>query len=94
MQYEWTDADGYYYKVRWHTRNPTAPLEQKDVWVVERGVKGIGYGKNQRGGFSEILVAPNLWVDRGIWEDALDGRKNKNITKELEEILEYGHYKA
>ena len=79
---------------RVHTRNPTAPLEQRDVWVVERGVKGVGYGKNHRNGFSEVLVAPNMWVDRGIWEDALNGREYGNITKELEKILEYGHYKA
>ena len=94
MQYEWTDADGYEYTTRWHTRNPTAPLEQRDVWVIEREIKGMGYGPNARPNVHQVCVGDGKWITYDEWRKAINARKGGYATKQQEEWLDYGHWKA
>ena len=94
IKYQWTDADGYYYKARWHTRNPTAPLEQRDVWVIERKIKGIGHGPNARKGLYQVWVGGDEWITHAEWKKAATENQLGYATEQQKRWLKYGHWKA
>ncbi len=94
IKYSWTADDGFEYTSRWHTQRPNAPIEQGDTFVVERRVPGIGYGKNQRAPIEQIRVGENKWVSKEDWKKASRARGRGTLTKEQEEILNNGHWKA
>ncbi len=93
VKYEWTSG-GYNYLSRWHTRTPGAPLEQRDSWVVERHLPGIGAGPNARPAVREVLIAEGKWISKSIWNAAIHARKNGTATQEQKELLDHGHWKA
>ncbi len=94
MEYKWTTDDGYEYITRWHTRNPTAPLEQRDVWIIERKIKGIGAGKNHRNGLHQVRVGRNEWITYAEWRAATFANQNGFATELQKEWLKNGHWKA
>jgi len=94
MEYKWMADDGYEYKTRWHTRNPTAPIEQRDVWVVEQEIKGIGYGPNHRQGVHQVCVGENKWIAYDEWQKAATAKQLGFATEQQKEWLDYGHRKV
>ncbi len=94
MEYKWTTDDGYEYITRWHTRNPTAPLEQRDVWIIERKIKGIGAGPNHRQGLHQVRVGRNEWITYAEWRAATFANQNGFATELQKEWLKNGHWKA
>ena len=97
VKYTWTRGE-YKYTSRWHTRTPNAPLDQGDTWVVERRRKGIASGPNARKARTEILIGKKgnqlKWIPKWKWQDAIRAHKNGTATKEQEELLKNGHWKA
>lgn len=98
VKYSWLRGK-YKYLSRWHTRTPNAPEYQGDSWVVERKIPGIGSGPNARKRKTEVLVGKmpngkNIWVDKKIWNEAIDARKNGTTTLKQKELLDHGHWKA
>ncbi len=94
IKYEWPGDDGFNYTSRWHTRPPNSPAEQMDTFVVERTAPGIGYGKNPRKRVEQVLVGENKWVLKDDWKAARRANGRKTITREQEEMLYNGHWKA
>ncbi|MBQ7120407.1 MAG: hypothetical protein IJO09_09350 [Oscillospiraceae bacterium] len=94
MEYKWNADDGYTYTSRWHNRISGAPTYVEDTWVTERRIPGIGYGANAREEIHEVLVGENKWITWDEWDEARKARRRKTITKEQEEILNAGHWKA
>ena len=94
MEYNWVGEDGYEYTTRWHTRNPTAPLEQRDVWIIERKIKGIGAGANHRRGVYQVCVGRNEWITYAEWRAATFANQNGFATELQKEWLKNGHWKA
>lgn len=94
MEYNWVADDGYEYITRWHTRNPTAPLDQRDVWIVERKIKGIGAGPNHRQGLHQVCVGNNKWITYAEWRAATFANQNGFATELQKEWLKNGHWKA
>lgn len=76
MSYEWYDGT-YKYEVRWHTRTPGAPIEQRDTWVVERVIPGIGAGSNHRPRIEQVRVGENEWI----------AKKNGKMRLQLEKVV-------
>ena len=97
VKYTWKKGD-YKYTCRWHTRTPNAPADQGNTWVVERIKPGIGAGPNARRKESHILVGKSgnsyKWVSKQTWNEAIRARKNGTATKEQEDLLTHGHWKA
>ncbi len=94
IKYQWTDADGYQIESRWHTRTPEAPIEQRDTWVVERVIPGIGAGPNHRPRFEQVRVGENEWIAKKEWKNAIAAGKGGYATRKQKEWLDYGHSKA
>ena len=94
MEYDFSSDDGYQYITRWHTRNPTAPLEQRDVWVIERRIKGIGYGPNNRKEVREVWVGGSEWITKDEWRKATIANQLGYATEQQKEWLKNGHRKA
>ena len=94
MEYNWVADDGYEYVTRWHTRNPTAPLEQRDVWIIERKIKGIGAGPNHRQGLHQVRVGNSKWITLDEWRDAAKANQLGFATELQKEWLKNGHWKA
>lgn len=92
IKYEWRSGK-YNYLSRWHTRTPNAPKNQGNSWVVERRIKGVGYGKNANPGKHEVLVGKNKWVSMSEWKKAITARKQGNATKKQIEMLNNGHWR-
>jgi hypothetical protein len=98
VKYVWKHGE-YKYTCRWHTRTPGAPIEQGNTWVVERRRAGIGSGPNARHAKTDILIGKtasgkNKWVPKTVWQDAIKARQDGTITREQEELLRNGHWKA
>ena len=68
--------------------------EQGDTFVVERRLPGVGYGKNQRAPVEQIRIGKDMWVSKADWDAARAARGRGVLTKEQEEILNNGHWKA
>ena len=94
MEYNWITEDGYKYITRWHTRNPTVPLEQRDVWIIERKVKGIGAGANHRPKVEQVWVGGSKWITRDEWRAAATANQLGFATELQKEWLKNGHWKA
>ena len=54
----------------------------------------MGYGKNYRKGVHEVCVGEGKWITHDEWEKAISARKGGYATKQQEEWLDYGHWKA
>lgn len=93
VKYKWKRGE-FTYTARWHTRTPNAPANQGNTWVVERKRAGIGNGPNPRRRQEHILVGKNKWISMRKWQDAVNARRSGTTTKEQEELLKNGHWKA
>lgn len=93
VKYTWTKGN-FKYVARWHTRTPGAPTNQGPTWVIERVRSGIGSGIYARRRQEYILVGKYKWVTKKVSYDAINARKNGTATKEQEEMLNHGHWKA
>ena len=95
IKYRWKTGK-YKYEVRWHSHRPTEPDYQKNSWIVQRTLPGIGFGKNARPDKKEILIqkknGKNKWIPFAEWEEAGRARYSGSITKKQQEILDDGHW--
>ena len=89
LSFRWKRGE-YEYNARWHTRTPNAPKEQENTWVIERTLKGIGFGKNKRPKQKHYLCGKK-WVSEHDWKTAIDARKKGTITKKQDKMLKAGH---
>ena len=92
VKYKWYEKD-VRYEVRWHTKTPRSPSYEKDSWVVERHIKGKGYGKNSHIGKDEILVGKK-WISKDEWTNAIRAKNTNKATKKQKELLKNGHFKC
>lgn len=93
VEYKWSES-GYDYSARWHTRTPNSPLSQGASWVVERRIKGVGYGMNAKPSKTEFLLSNSKWISKEIWQSAIRAKKNGTLTSKQKEILNNGHHKS
>ncbi|MBQ4353588.1 MAG: hypothetical protein IJC71_01705 [Clostridia bacterium] len=93
IEYRWKRGV-YDYTARWHTHTPGAPEYSQTTWVIERRIKGIGYGKNRLDAKNEYLIGKNKWISKQEWNAARKARGLNKETPKTRRILDSGHWEG
>lgn len=93
IKYEWENGE-YNYISRYHTTPPSSKkyTNEKETWVVERKIKGIGYGKNARKSKEEVYIRNLGWISKSKWKELTYKRHKGVLTEEEKEVLDNGHW--
>lgn len=87
IEYNWITEEGYKYITRWHTRKTTAPLKQRDMWIIERKVKGIGAGANHRQSLHQVRVGASEWITIDEWRDAARANQSNRYCRDTVALI-------
>ncbi|MDR1559981.1 MAG: hypothetical protein LBS84_09855 [Clostridiales bacterium] len=90
IKYSW-DNGVYKYEIRWHTRTPGAPADQKNTWIVERTTHGNATGQIKT---RHIYTQKKEWVKKYDWQEALRAYQKGVASDAQRLLLESGHWKA
>lgn len=82
-------ADGYKFEARWHTRTRGSPVEQGDLWVIDRTRLGTASGQQK---VQHILTGDGEWTTMSDWQATVKARQNGTATTAQQQLLDTHRY--